>query len=86
MKVWSVVLRDPLLSALFSTADKDDQARRFINLVDEFYDRNVKLVLSAAAPLGELYAGGRLGFEFQRTVSRLMEMQSHEYLARAHRA
>ena len=68
------------------TADKDDQARRFINLVDEFYDRNVKLVLSAAAPLGELYAGGRLGFEFQRTVSRLMEMQSHEYLARAHRA
>jgi cell division protein ZapE len=68
------------------TADKDDQARRFINLVDEFYDRNVKLVLSAAAPLTGLYAGGRLGFEFQRTVSRLMEMQSHEYLARAHRA
>ncbi|MCG3169083.1 MAG: Cell division protein ZapE [Pseudomonadales bacterium] len=68
------------------TAEKDDQARRFINLVDEFYDRNVKLVLSAAAPLAELYAGGRLGFEFQRTVSRLMEMQSHDYLARAHRA
>jgi len=66
-------------------ADKDDQARRFINLVDEFYDRNVKLVLSAAAPLAGLYAGGRLAFEFQRTVSRLMEMQSREYLARAHR-
>lgn len=68
------------------TAEKDDQARRFINLVDEFYDRNVKLVLSAAAPLAGLYAGERLGFEFQRTVSRLMEMQSHDYLARAHRA
>lgn len=68
------------------TPDKDDQARRFINLVDEFYDRNVKLVLAAAAPLGELYAGGRLGFEFQRTVSRLVEMQSYEYLGRAHRA
>lgn len=68
------------------TADRDDQARRFINLVDEFYDRNVKLVLSAAAPLDELYAGGRLGFEFRRTASRLREMQSHEYLARPHRA
>ena len=66
-------------------AGKDDQARRFINLVDEFYDRNVKLVLAAAVPLAELYAGGRLGFEFERTRSRLLEMQSHEYLARPHR-
>jgi cell division protein ZapE len=65
--------------------DKDDQARRFINLVDEFYDRNVKLVLAAAKPLLELYAGGRLEFEFQRTISRLQEMQSYEYLAREHR-
>lgn len=67
-------------------ADKDDQARRFINLVDEFYDRGVKLVLAAAVPLEQLYAGGRLAFEFERTRSRLLEMQSHEYLARAHRA
>ncbi len=65
--------------------ERDDQARRFINLVDEFYDRNVKLVLSAARPLVELYEGGRLAFEFQRTVSRLQEMQSYEYLAREHR-
>lgn len=64
----------------------DDQARRFINLVDEFYDRNVKLVLSAAAPLEQLYLGGRLNFEFERTQSRLLEMQSHDYLAREHRA
>ena len=66
-------------------AGKDDQARRFINLVDEFYDRNVKLVLAAAVPLDQLYAGGRLGFEFERTRSRLLEMQSHDYLARPHR-
>lgn len=67
------------------TAGKDDQARRFVNLVDEFYDRNVKLVLAAEKPLLELYAGGKLAFEFQRTVSRLQEMQSYEYLAREHK-
>jgi cell division protein ZapE len=66
-------------------ADKDDQARRFINMVDEFYDRNVKLVLAAAVPLERLYSGGRLSFEFERTRSRLLEMQSHDYLARPHR-
>jgi len=66
-------------------ANSDDQARRFINLVDEFYDRNVKVVLTAACPLLELYSGGSLEFEFQRTVSRLQEMQSHEYLGREHK-
>ena len=66
-------------------AGTDDQARRFINLVDEFYDRNVKLILSAEVPILELYSGGRLEFEFQRTTSRLREMQSREYLARSHR-
>lgn len=67
------------------TPDTDDQARRFINLVDEFYDRNVKLVMAAGAPLHELYGGGGLSFEFQRTISRLQEMQSYEYLAREHK-
>ena len=64
--------------------EKDDQARRFINMVDEFYDRNVKLVLSAEVALEQLYTQGKLEFEFQRTLSRLLEMQSHEYLARPH--
>jgi len=64
---------------------RDDQARRFINLIDEFYDRNVKLVLAAAVPLAQLYTGTRLAFEFERTRSRLLEMQSREYLAREHR-
>ncbi len=62
----------------------ENQARRFINLVDEFYDRSVKLILSAAAPPPELYIGQKLRFEFQRTVSRLQEMQSHDYLERPH--
>ncbi|VEH47736.1 ATPase [Pseudomonas taetrolens] len=63
----------------------DDIARRFINMVDEFYDRNVKLIISAEVELKDLYKGGRLNFEFQRTLSRLLEMQSHEYLTRAHK-
>ncbi|CAN5237690.1 cell division protein ZapE [soil metagenome] len=62
----------------------ENEARRFIALVDEFYDRNVKLILSAAAPASELYRGDRLGFEFERTRSRLEEMQTHAYLARPH--
>ncbi|WP_425913451.1 cell division protein ZapE [Pseudomonas sp. GWSMS-1] len=64
---------------------KEDMARRFINLVDEFYDRNVKLIISAEVELKDLYTGGRLTFEFQRTLSRLLEMQSHEFLARPHK-
>ena len=58
--------------------------RRFITMVDEFYDRNVKLLVSAAAPVEALYSGRQLQFEFQRTASRLTEMQSHDYLARPH--
>lgn len=63
----------------------DDQARRFINMVDEFYDRGVKLLMSAEAPAEQLYGDGRLAFEFQRTLSRLQEMQSHDYLALPHK-
>ncbi len=61
-----------------------DSTRRLINLVDEFYDRNVKLLISAATSIEEIYTGTRLAFEFQRTISRLNEMQSHQYLARPH--
>ncbi|QAX81874.1 cell division protein ZapE [Candidatus Pseudomonas adelgestsugas] len=63
----------------------DDIARRFINMVDEFYNRNVKLIISAEVELKELYTGGRLNFEFQRTLSRLLEMQSNEFLLRRHK-
>lgn len=63
----------------------ENQARRFIALVDEFYDRRVKLILSAAAPVAELYRGERLRHDFQRTSSRLEEMQTHDYLASPHR-
>jgi cell division protein ZapE len=62
----------------------ENQARRFIALVDEFYDRRVKLILSAACEIPQLYAGQRLEFEFDRTVSRLIEMQSNEYLMQPH--
>ncbi len=67
------------------TEQREDQARRLINLVDEFYDRSVKLIISAEKPIHELYSGSRLVFEFERTMSRLLEMQSHEYLARPHK-
>jgi len=65
-------------------ASRDDRTRRFIFLVDEFYDRRVKLVLSAEALAPRLYIGERLAFEFQRTVSRLTEMQTPTFLGRAH--
>lgn len=67
------------------TPATEDAARRFINLVDEFYDRSVKLIITAEVAAESLYQGSRLGFEFQRTLSRLQEMQSHEYLAREHK-
>jgi len=74
-----------VLSGVPQLAEQDaDAARRFITLVDEFYDRNVKLLLSAAVPPGELYTGQKLACEFRRTTSRLVEMQSRQYLARPH--
>ena len=65
-------------------ADRDAAARRFIELVDALYDRGVNLLVSAALPATELYRGTRLAAPFQRTASRLREMCSQEYLARAH--
>lgn len=62
----------------------DDAARRFIALVDEFYERHVKLILSAETALEQLYTEGLLTFEFKRCISRLQEMQSRDYLAKPH--
>ncbi|MEB6633658.1 cell division protein ZapE [Kluyvera cryocrescens] len=62
----------------------ESEARRFIALVDEFYERHVKLVVSAEVELYNIYQGERLKFEFQRCLSRLQEMQSEEYLTRPH--
>jgi cell division protein ZapE len=67
------------------TSQHENQARRFVTLVDEFYDRAVKLIASAHAAPNAIYAGTKLAFEFERTTSRLIEMQSQEYLAREHR-
>ncbi len=61
-------------------ADQDDEARRFVNLIDELYDRKVKVVMSAAAMPDALYTGKRLEFEFVRAASRLTEMQTSDYL------
>jgi len=65
--------------------DDSNAARRFINAVDEFYDRRVNLLCSAAAGPDDLYRGTRLNFEFERTASRLHEMSSNEYLGEPHR-
>lgn len=65
--------------------EKEDPARRFVNMVDEFYDRGVKLLIAAAVPLDQLYTGRKSAFEFKRTLSRLHEMHTHEYLAQPHK-
>ncbi|GJM05463.1 MAG: cell division protein ZapE [marine bacterium B5-7] len=62
----------------------NDIAQRFITLVDEFYDRNVKLIITAAAEPDGLYIGARLQEPFKRTISRLEEMRTHDYLAKEH--
>jgi cell division protein ZapE len=63
----------------------ENAARRFVALVDELYDRNVYLVVSAAAAPAQLYRGQLLVKEFERTASRLTEMRTPAYLARTHR-
>ena len=64
---------------------RNDAARRFVHLVDELYDSHVNLVCTAQAAPPMLYAGERLAGAFERTASRLIEMQSAEYLASEHR-
>ena len=66
------------------TTKTENEARRFIALVDEFYERHVKLAVSAQTGLFDIYQGERLKFEFQRCLSRLQEMQSEEYLRLPH--
>jgi len=66
--------------------NEEEWAHRFINMVDEFYDRRVKLLITADNEPAHLYHGRRHTFDFQRTVSRLMEMRSDDYLAQAHRS
>ena len=64
--------------------DQNDAARRFIELIDEFYDRNVNLVASSAQPPDRIYTGKRLAGPFKRTASRLNEMSAHQYLSKPH--
>jgi cell division protein ZapE len=75
-----IVARVPIMDDM-----RNDAARRWIQLVDVLYDCGVKLIVSAAALPDGLYTGRRLAFEFERTVSRLQEMQSRAYLAQGHR-
>lgn len=65
-------------------AEEDEAAHRWVHLVDAFYDRRVKLIVLAQVGINELYQGQQLRFEFNRTRSRLIEMQSEDYLALAH--
>jgi cell division protein ZapE len=74
------------ISNIPTFASRDENAaRRFIILIDEFYDRNVNIVVSAAAAPAALYHGETLSSEFSRAASRLIEMQTQAYLARQHR-
>ncbi|CNH68844.1 cell division protein ZapE [Yersinia pekkanenii] len=62
----------------------ENTARRFLALVDEFYERRVKLIIAADVSMFKIYGGERLKFEYQRCLSRLQEMQSEEYLSLPH--
>jgi len=61
-----------------------NEAKRFVTLIDALYEAKVNLVCSAEVPPTELYTEGDGAFEFERTVSRLMEMQAADYMALPH--
>ena len=67
------------------TEDRRNEAKRFMTLIDTIYEHKVKLVMAAETPPHDLYRGDTHAFEFERTVSRLMEIQSNDYLAADHR-
>lgn len=73
-----------LFNVPIMNTSNENEARRFIALVDEFYERHVKLLVSAQTELFDIYQGEQLKFEFQRCLSRLQEMQSEEYLRLEH--
>lgn len=75
-----------LLSGIpqMTKADRNE-AKRFVTLIDSLYENNVKLICTAEAKVEDLYPSGDGSFEFQRTVSRLLEMQSNEYFSREHK-
>jgi len=79
----TVILHD--VPAFDARPASEDRARRFISLIDEFYDRNVKVLILAAAPIRQLYRGRRLRTAFERTSSRVIEMQGDEFLRGTHR-
>lgn len=62
------------------SSKNEDEARRFISLIDEFYDRKINVIILAETDMNELYQGDILKFDFKRTVSRLTEMSTKEYL------
>ena len=64
--------------------DKRNEAKRFVTFIDALYEHGVKFLCSAQVPPADLYPTGDGSFEFERTVSRLIEMQSEDYLARGH--
>ncbi len=68
------------------SAEYRNEANRFVTLIDTLYEHHVNLLIAADAPPAELYPAGDGSFEFERTVSRLNEMQSADYLAQGHGA
>ncbi len=62
----------------------DDAARRFVNMVDEFYDSSINLIISCDVTPENLYVGKKLNFEFERALSRILEMQSEKYFSKTH--